>query len=195
MAIKAVHSTLPVATPFTHSKGKIAKFFLTNNPWKVFTSDPYRPKVFRYCLICGEARFSAEEWSQMVRDRTGSTTTCEKKSCEELDTSILIFIPQKHLTVTEEDTNRIQGALGREFFEEVGSDKKARSEAELSPELLKKLEDVPISQRLSAIDAIYFEYAKKHNIQLGKLMGDTSDPFLKALAEYRQQVSHLLKSV
>ncbi len=137
MAVKAVHSTLPVATPFTHSKGKIAKFFLTNNPWKVFTSDPYRPKIFRYCLICGDARFSAEEWSRMVKDRTGSTTTCEKKSCEELDTSILIFIPRKHLTLTEEDTNRIQGALGREFFEEVALDK-ARREAENIARAIKK---------------------------------------------------------
>ncbi len=51
-----------------------------------------------------------------------------------------------------------------------------------------------LAKRLSAIDAIYFEHAKKNNIQLGKLMGDTSDPFLKALAVYRQQVNHLLNT-
>ena len=119
MALKAVDSTLPVATTFTNSKGKVAKFFLNNNPWKVFAYDLFTPKTFRYCIICGDARFSAEEWSKMTVNRIGSTTTCDKESCREIDTYVAKYIPLKHLIMTAEDMSHIQGANGQEFFEKV----------------------------------------------------------------------------
>lgn len=187
MAIKAVHSTLPVATTFTNSKGETAKFFLKNNPWKVFSNELFYPKAFQYCIICGDARFSAEEWSTMVTNRIGSTTTCDKESCLERDLDVARMIPQKHLIMTEKDQGRIQGNLGREFFEEVDE---ARSEAELSPELLKKLEELPIEERMNEISRLYFDHAAKNNIQLGKFMADTKDSFLKALVAFRQKVYH-----
>ncbi len=103
MAIKALDSTLPAATTLTDKKGEPVKLFLVNNPWKVLApSELYNPKVFQYCIMCGDARFSAESWSRMTANRIGSTILCDKESCLEKDTYIQSFA-LKHLILTEED--------------------------------------------------------------------------------------------
>lgn len=202
MAIRSVDSTLPVATTFTNAKGQTVNFFLRNNPWKVFAHNNSQ-KIFLYCIICGDARFSADEWSAVARSRLGSTTTCHKDSCWKIDPSVSDFIPRKHyMIVTAHDKSRTQGATAHEFFEQVNdatsllrSDKVYSSEDEMPREYIKdltRLEDVPIKERIHEIDLLYFSYAEKNNIPLGKTMMHTNDPFLKVLAEYRQQVNELL---
>ena len=62
-------------------------------------------------------------------------------------------------------------------------------------ETFKTLEEFPIETRIMKIDSIYFDYAKKNNIKVGEYWTDTSDPFLKALAEYRKQSISILQKL
>lgn len=195
MAIQSVvPTTPPVATTFMNAKGETLSFYIRNNPWKVFAYNSQQ-KIFLYCIICGEARFSAEEWSTVARSKIGPTTTCNKEACWKIDPLVTNFIPRNHYMIfTETDKSRTQGERGQDFFEEVEevtSVKANKSESEIPPEYretLKRLEAFPRGdERLSEIDAIHFKYMRENNIPLGKTLADTNDPFLKFLAEYRQK--------
>jgi hypothetical protein len=208
MAVSAVSSTCPVATTFNNTNGETARFFLRNNPWKCNDNNAQQ-KIFRYCIICGEDRFSAEEWSSMARARLvigQPLLTCTKFSCSGNVQSTEKFIHPNHLKIqTEIDEICTQIDPKEGFFETVADvttviilDKVYKSEAEMPPEyreLLKRLEGLPLSRRVAEIDTVYFSYLEENNITLGQRMGDESDPFLKMLADYRQKVYRLFQGI
>ena len=51
----------------------------------------------------------------------------------------------------------------------------------------KKLEDMPLGQRIMEIDTLYWEHARKNNIQVGHLMTDVDDRDLLELVGYREK--------
>jgi hypothetical protein len=208
VAVSAVNSTGPIATTFNNSNGETARFFLRNNPWKCSANNAQQ-KIYRYCILCGEERFSAEEWSSAARARLligAPTLTCKKFSCSGNVQSTEKFIHPNHLLIrTEIDEVCLQLDPKGGFFEIVGDvttviiyDKVFMSEAEMPPEhreLLKRLERLPLSQRVKEIDTVYFSYVEEKNIRLGQKMGDEGDPFLEMLANYRQKIIQMSREV
>lgn len=201
---QVVAQTLPEATTFTNSTGEVAKYYFKGNPWKLSDANNFQ-KVYRFCIICGDERFSSEEWSKVI-DLWGPPTICKKVSCWDALAFVPGFVPCKHEMVeTDLDQSRVKVAKEREFFEDIGKvtplvrlDKVYSSEEEMPQEYLetfKKFESFPVETRISKIDSIYFDYKKKNNIVVGKYMTDTSDPFLKTLAAYRQQSIKILDSL
>lgn len=192
---------LPEATTFTNSVGEIAQYYFKNNPWKLSAANDYQ-KVYRFCIICGDERFSSEEWSKVI-DLWGPPTICKKEACWDALAFVPGFVSRKHYLIeTHLDKSRVKVAHENEFFEDITHvtlsirfDKVFSSEDEMPQEYLeifKKLENFPVETRIPEIDSIYFDYREKNNIVVGKYMTETTDPFLKALALYRQESIKIL---
>lgn len=196
-------SLLPEATIFTNSTGEIAKYYFRNNPWKLSDANNHQ-KIFRFCIICGDERFNDEKWNAIL-SILGPPTICNKQGCYTDLAFVPGFVPKKHYLIqTELDRNRIKDSKERECFEEVGNvtsmirfDKVYKSEEEIPcySETIKQLEKFPVEIRISEIDSVYFEYQSKHRIEVGHTLADTSDPFLKVLADYRKKSVEILKSL
>ncbi len=198
--------TFPQATKFTNSEGKVAQYFFKNNPWKLSDCNEFQ-KIFRFCLICGDNRFSDKEWSGILDVMWGAPPTiCRKSSCWDDLAYLSGFVPEKHYFVkTALDKSRTSQAHTQEVFEDIEEvtslvrfDKVFKDESEMPKEYVetfKKLENFPVEMRTSKIDSIYFSFKEEHNIEVGEYLTDTSDPFLRSLAEYRQKSIAILQDI
>ena len=59
--LKSASTYLPQATTFTNTAGEVARYYFKNNPWKFSDANRFQ-KIFRFCVICGDNRFSDEKW-------------------------------------------------------------------------------------------------------------------------------------
>lgn len=194
-------------TLFTNSKKQSAYYYFHKNPWKRSSGNDFQ-KVFRYCVSCGENRFTEEQWSGEYASKRGvytigSTLVCDKNICYEAVSMLPAFIERKHYIVkTRKDQERIYKGKSCQYFEtdipiflEV-NDNVYNSDNEIDPKyrtIIKLFETLPIGKRIETIDFAYFDYQRAMNIEVGKLMTDTTDPYLSMLAEYRQKVVALSK--
>lgn len=146
-------------------------------------------------------------------------TICNKISCYDALAMMPRFVPIKHYLVqTELDQERIRQAKEQagehlyakrpyfeypEYFEDMEPEITALAhrdtvyscEEEMPAkyrDVLAKLERYPAVTRISEIDRIYTEYLIKNQIPLQTYMSDSSDPFLKMLATYREQCIKIL---
>ncbi len=204
-------SQLPEPTRFTSSSGEFATYYFKNNPWK-FSEDNNFQKIFRYCIICGDNRFSDDVWTRpfSVYDVTKNAvpTICQKSKCYKDLNVVPAFVPRKHYIVeTPEDRRKanIWPKQQPDSYEDIRMvtshvqfDKVFKSESDIPPiffETFSKLEKIPVQHRIMEIDEIYFDYADKNKIEVGRGMSDTTDPFLLALVEYRNKSCEILDSI
>lgn len=203
---------VPEATVFKNAVGETANYYFRNNPWKLPQDNQWQ-KVYRFCVICGDERFSSKEWAGVIQ-LWGPPAVCDKYSCYEGIAFFAGFVPRKHYLVeTEQDKSRVEMA-GRadmthrlQFFEEVEdvttlmrNDKVYDSEQDMPQEYLevfRRLEKFPVETRVAEIDSLYFGHKEKHNIHLreGERLADAPDPFLRALGAYRQKCISILNSL
>ena len=194
---KSASTYLPQATTFTNTAGEVARYYFKNNPWKFSDANRFQ-KIFRFCVICGDNRFSDEKWSGALAMFGRPPTICSKLSCWNALASMPATVPRKQYIVeTDLDKARAQEPDGKEFFEDIGSveshirlDTVFEDESDIPGEYREtftRLEGIPVETRIFKIDEIYFDFKESHNIEIGETMMDTRDPFLKALAAYRQK--------
>ncbi|MBA3238341.1 MAG: hypothetical protein H0T62_08370 [Parachlamydiaceae bacterium] len=178
--------------------------FIKYNPWKLSAANNFQ-KVYRFCIICGGERYSSAEWTKVI-DSIGPPTICRKNPCWDALEFISGFVPRKHFIIeTDLDKSRVKSAKAQEFFEEIAdvvttirNDKVYGNKEQIPTEYYQTfsvLESYPVETRIAKIDAIYFDHMAKNNIVVGNCMTDTSDPFLKELAVYRQQSIKILASL
>jgi hypothetical protein len=204
-------SKLPEATRFTSSTGEIAKYYFKNNPWK-FSEDNNFQKVFRYCIICGNNRFSDAVWSRQFSTyevtKKAVPTICDNRQCYNDLSVVPAFVPRKHYMVeTPEDRRKakIWPEQQPDSYEDIRTvtthlqfDKVFKSESDIPSkffETFSQLEKIPVQHRIMEIDNIYFDYAGKNEIEVGSAMSDTTDLFLRALDDYRNKSCEILESM
>lgn len=196
---------LPEGTIFTNATGEIARYFFKNNPWKLSKDNNFQ-KIYRFCIICGTERFSSEKWSKVLSMWGCPPTICDKMTCYGGLEMIPAFVARRHYIIeTDLDRSRIPVAQKQEFLEDIPPvtsfircDKIYRNESGMPRKYLetfKQLESLPVETRISKIDSIYFDYVEKNSVKVGKTLFDTSDPFLRLLAEYRQKSYKILDSL
>ncbi len=195
----STHETMPIATEFSNPSGRTAFYYFKNNPW---TSTSGRQKVYRYCIICGDDRFSNSSWSAALKNTFSmlgaSLSVCNRPSCHKAFSHCSAFVPSHmQLVKTPLDQQRFQNRKGNQFFEEVEDttfldrdDRIYASEADMPKEhqeMLKQLEQLSAGERIAAIDHIDFAYRKQHLMPPYGENNDSIDPFLRFLAAYRNK--------
>ena len=110
---------IPEAIKFTNSKGKVAEFYFKNNPWKISTWNDFQ-KVYRFCIVCKQERFSDKEWSRVLNNMLGKCPAlCNKYQCWATVEFSPPIVPQKHFIIqTSQDRSRVNAAKHQEFYED-----------------------------------------------------------------------------
>ncbi len=203
------------ANIFIDFRGISRGYFIGDNPWKLSTYNNF-DKVYRFCWVCGINRFADNEWNRNRVDISGPGSgarwiTCMDVDCSrELTDSVNALVSERHFRIeTDIDRKRIAAfaadAEGNpEFFEEIApvtvsvrNDRVYPNESAIPihyRDMFLRLENYPVHLRIVKIDFIKFEYADEHNL----IRGVTTDPFLKALAQYRArciEIVHLQRSL
>lgn len=191
-------------TPFQNLEGEKRNYYLKGNPWKVSTDNRFQ-KQFRYCVNCGDKRISNAKWAGILSGMRGSPLVCEKKPCLKALAYVPKFIPRKYRIVeTEEDKERAQGPLEKEYFERIlgitlnlrPSDKVYKNESEIPPyPIFNKLEEMAVEVRELKIAKAFATHVKTSDVEVGNKISDTKDPFLKALANYREKCYEILERI
>lgn len=198
----------PVATTFKDSWGKTGNYFLKNNPWKFSASNSHQ-KIYRYCIICGDDRFTNESWSKLhsLHLFGAPPTICQQPSCWDKLAFVPAVVSDQYLYAeTAIDRTRAKTERDQEFCEDIQPetlnlrpcDKVYPNEADIPEayvEVFKRLEEFPVETRIYEIDHVYFEYKKKNNIDAMSFMIDTFDPFLRTLVRYRKESVNILKMI
>lgn len=201
----------PERTKFVNGGGDIEEFYFRKNPWKVSEFSKVN-KIFRFCVICGEERFSTKQWSKKLKYMEGfEAIVCDKKACWDVRIQILKFVPRYHYLIFKvPDLLLIKSATTQEFFETIGEVTtsipfgkvkhvgKTTIEGEFPEdhrEFFEEFEKLPIEERINRVTEIYFDYAKKNGIKLSKRMMEVDDPYLRRLAYYRLRNVWLLAQV
>lgn len=195
---------LPTATKFVSSDGEYREYYIQYNAWK-FSDDNKSQKHFRYCIICGDPRFSSEEWKGILRFQCGRPPTiCKKESCWDELGFVPKFVPRKYYIVeTDVDKSLARDPIHRQYYENVDKittlirfDKVYKKEEDMLPfSIFKDLEKMPVETRIAKLDVVYFSYAEAYKVRVGEFMSDTSDPYLKALATYREECYKILEKL
>jgi hypothetical protein len=204
-------STKPDATMFVDTQGKVNEYFFKNNPWKLSDLNKHQ-KIYRFCVICGDEKFPDKAWARNPLRLSGfeSPVFCEKIQCGDSGADLPAFVTRDfYIVETMRDylnVHRLIAGEIEECFHEVPEvvstirhDKVFSHESDIPKEYsytFKDLENTPVELRISKIDLLYFEYAKAKSPQIfGRLMSQTSDPYLKALADYREKSIKILEKM
>ena len=198
----------PKATVFSNTAGDFAQYYFKNNPWKL-SSDNNFQKIYRFCIICGDNRFTDQQWIALDSMWGKPPTICRKMLCYNALEFLPGFVPRKHYIIeTHADQLRVKHARTTECFEELNEmtshirfDKVYASEEEIPAEFLetfKRLEKIPVETRTAEIDQLYFDFRTEHNIQMpyeGMPPEEEPEPFLRELRVYRQKSIAILQSL
>lgn len=185
----------PESTKFINSSGEIKNYYFKNNPWKL-SKDNREQKIYRYCVICGENRFTDEVWKKKIEMWGNPPAICKKAACWKDLAYTWNFVPESFFHVKYGAVD-YEKAMCEESFENVNKvtthirfDKVFANESEMPKEYVdtfKKLEEYPVEFRIIEIDALYYDHVEKNKIELDttKMISETADPFLNALGDYR----------
>ncbi|MEC7838590.1 MAG: hypothetical protein VX777_00970 [Chlamydiota bacterium] len=110
----------PQAVSFTDSTGKVAQYFFRNNPWKVSDSNDFQ-KFYRFCVLCGDNRFSDNEWSGvLVTAYDQLPIICNRANCYNNLYKVSDFVPRNHYIVrTPEDKDKVSSGRSQQNFEDI----------------------------------------------------------------------------
>lgn len=198
---------IPQATRFINAAGEVKKFYICRNPWKwPFSESDNHQKLFLYCIVCGVKKYTDQVWAKMPDATHQTPSICEKTTCAMVLSTLSGFVPNTHYLVEKQSPD--PSVKGKEFFDEVPAvttfirvdhhfDKVFKKEEEMPQDYLptfKRLESLPVESRIAEIDALYFANKKEEEGERMSLT-ETSDPFLKELALYRQKAVKVLDSI
>lgn len=195
------------ATTFINKNDEQRKYYIRGNPWRItFTNNEYKDdedKVHRFCVLCGENRFTDDDWklpTEKLEWRLWGRTIqiCGKETCHDDLLYLFDFVPRRYLEPYKETDERLAQAREDQCFDEVKNviqhwrfDEVYLKRDRIPQEhlaLFEKLEDLPLEKRMHEIDSLRSEYLlnlMKQNIPL-KNIGEV-DPFLKAMGEFYKE--------
>lgn len=180
--------------------GEVATFYLSENPWKP-TEKNF--KHYRFCIACGTSKYSLEEWAngKIIKEENHPPSLCEQTTCSEKIPLINSIVAKQHLEICKGfDQRRAPHKPETGHYESFS--KKTSIDLDIKelnltdpcipPEYKKKLSHSEPFERIHIFINIYFEYKEKNEIEVGKTIHDTKDPFLLWLAsQYRQHITIL----
>ncbi len=89
-------SQRPEPTQHSNFMHETRNFYLKNNPWVAVNNTQ---KQFRFCIMCGDNRFSDEEWA--ARPSKYHLVACDKIRCRSDFRSAFCFINVRDICVEE----------------------------------------------------------------------------------------------
>lgn len=194
----------PTATTFINSTEEVAHYFFKNNPWKLSTANDYQ-KIFRFCIICGEEKFSSEKWAKVI-GTYGPPAICDKPACFQSLAFVPGYVPREFLFIESLlDRSRRESAKTQEYFVNpqqviklLRNDKVYANESDMPAEwieVFKRLEKYPVETRISEIDSHYFAYINRLPNKAARDLAEITDPFLIQLAAYRNRCFEILEAI
>jgi len=88
------YRAVPILMFSTKGTGETRQYYLQNNPWKFVEWNKYQ-KIFLFCVICGQQRFTQSVWDHGYSQHNGPAV-CLNSDCRKSSLDILDYVPESY---------------------------------------------------------------------------------------------------